>query len=165
MPTVYLTIGPPGAGKTTYISWELVGKRRVSPTGVLSPDALLFVGDRYAWSVGRVGRAWSAVRRDFTQLLATGRDVALDATFVQRRQRAPFVREARRAGYDVVALWFDVPIDVLLRRDREREGVARTVGREVIERMAAALEPPDPDEGFAEIWVVDAEGNASRLPP
>jgi predicted kinase len=157
-----LTIGPPGAGKTSFVSWELVHPGEVLPTQVLSPDALLFVGGRYAWSPGRTGRAWQQVKEDFARLLTTGRNIALDATFVRRRDRAPFVEAARAAGYEVVAIFLDVPVDLLIERDAGREGQDRSVGAEVIERMVAALEPPEWGEGFSEIWRVSSDGSVKR---
>jgi predicted kinase len=163
-PTVFLTIGPPAAGKTTFVSWELVGAGLVAPTHILSPDALLFVGDRYDWSPGRVGRAWHQVKEDFERLLETRRPLVLDATFTRIRDRAPFVKAARAQGYRVVAIFFEVPSHLLLERDRKRAAGGRRVGPEVVERFLGELEPPTEDEGFDEIWRVGPEGRRGSPP-
>ena len=114
MPTVYVTVGPPGAGKTTFVSWTLVAESRVSPNHILSPDALLFDREGYRWSKDRVGRAWRSVQSDYQRMLAAGRDIVLDATSVQRSDRQSYLQAAREAGHRVVAIWFDVPLSVLV---------------------------------------------------
>jgi len=156
--TVYLLVGPPGAGKTTFVSWELVGKGRVRPTDVLSPDGLLYADGRYEWTRERVGRAWAEVRGDYEALLATGRDLVLDATFVRRQDRRPWLELAREAGHRVVAVFVSVPSEVLVERDRAREEHGKRVGVTVIHRFWKALEPPELGEGFDEVWVVGEDG-------
>jgi predicted kinase len=158
MPTVYLTVGPPGAGKTTFVSWHLVAQGRVGANYVLNPDGLLFDRDGYHWSPGRVARAWRQVRGDYQRLLETGRDLVLDATSVRRRDRRPYVEAALRAGYRVVAVWFDVPLPLLVERDGQREDHSKRVGAEVVRRFVDELEPPAAEERFDELWTVDAAG-------
>jgi predicted kinase len=58
---------------------------------------------------------------------------------------------AKSFGYEVHAVFFDVPLEVCLERNRKRE---RQVKEEVVQRMAAKLKPPTFDEGFAKITVV-----------
>jgi predicted kinase len=58
---------------------------------------------------------------------------------------------AKGFGYEVHAVFFDVPIEVCLERNRKRE---RQVKEEVVQRMAAKLKPPSFEEGFAKITVV-----------
>jgi predicted kinase len=58
---------------------------------------------------------------------------------------------AKGFGYEVHAVFFDVPIEVCLERNRKRE---RQVKEDVIQRMAAKLKPPSFEEGFAKITVV-----------
>jgi predicted kinase len=130
----------------------------VPATHVLSPDALLFDADRYAWSEARAGRAWKQVREDLARLLQTGRSVALDATSPRAADRAPFVRAARAAGYRTVAIFFDVPREAAEARDRDRPGKDRPVGPEVVRRIADEVVPPTGEEGFDEVWEVGEEG-------
>jgi predicted kinase len=58
---------------------------------------------------------------------------------------------ARGFGYEVHAVFFDVPLEVCLERNRNRE---RQVKEDVVQRMAAKLKAPTFDEGFAKITLV-----------
>ena len=58
---------------------------------------------------------------------------------------------AKGLGYEVQAVYFDVPLEVCLERNSRRE---RVVQEEVMRRLAAKLKPPTFDEGFSKIVVV-----------
>jgi len=58
---------------------------------------------------------------------------------------------ARGFGYEVHAVFFDVPLEVCLERNRKRE---RQVKEDIVQRMAAKLKAPTFDEGFAKITLV-----------
>lgn len=158
MPTAYLMVGPPGAGKTTFVSWSLVAGGDLSPSYVLNPDGLLYEGMEYRWSKSRVARAWRRIREDYHQLLRTRRNLALDATNVQRDDRREYVEAASHAGYRVIAVWFAVPLDVLVERDAQREDAGKRVGEERIRQFLAAAEAPTAEEGFDEVWTVGPDG-------
>ena len=158
MPTVYLTIGPPAAGKTTYVSWHLISPGKVGASYVLSPDGLLFVGSEYRWSKARVGRAWQSVKADYLRFLAAGRDIVVDATFAERRDRRPYIKPARAAGCRIIAVYFDVPAEVCIERDKARLEHGKSVGEEIVRRYVEVLQAPDHDEGFDEVWVIGPDG-------
>ncbi len=65
---------------------------------------------------------------------------------------------AKGFGYEVHAVFFDVPVEVCVERNRKRE---RQVKEEVVQRMAAKLKPPSFDEGFAKITVVRVKRGAA----
>jgi predicted kinase len=79
----------------------------------------------------------------------------IDATNLVREQRKPFVEAAKQRSCRLEAIFFDVPLDVCLERNAARE---RQVPEDVMRRMAAALEPPTPEEGFERIITIGAEG-------
>jgi len=161
MATAYVMVGAPAAGKTTFVSWSLVADGDVGPSYVLNPDGLLFEGGEYRWTKQRVGRAWRQVRQDYDRLLRSGRDVVLDATSAQRTDRKEYVEVGLRAGYRVVAIWFDVPVEVLVERDGQRVDAGKRVGPEVIRRFVDELEEPSLEEGFAEVWTVGPDGEVT----
>jgi predicted kinase len=51
----------------------------------------------------------------------------------------------------VQAVFFDVPLDVCLERNRKRD---RSVSEEIMRKMAEKLKPPVFEEGFEKITVV-----------
>ena len=74
---------------------------------------------------------------------------------------------AKSFGYDVQAVFFDVPFEVCMERNRKRE---RTVNDEIMHKMNERLRPPSFKEGFSKITVVRVKGGTqpeppSRLPP
>jgi predicted kinase len=62
---------------------------------------------------------------------------------------------AKSFGYDVQAVFFDVPLEICMERNRRRE---RTVGDDVMKKMAERLRAPDFKEGFSKITVVRVKG-------
>jgi len=69
---------------------------------------------------------------------------------------------AKGFGYEVHAVFFDVPLEVCLERNRRRD---RIVPEDVLRRMSAKLRPPTFEEGFTKVVVVrvkrkDGEGGA-----
>jgi predicted kinase len=54
-------------------------------------------------------------------------------------------------GFEVHAVFFDVPLEVCLQRNSQRE---RSVSEDVMRKMAEKLRPPVFEEGFEKITVV-----------
>jgi predicted kinase len=68
---------------------------------------------------------------------------------------------AKSFGYDVQAVFFDVPFEICMERNSRRE---RTVSDDVMKKMAERLRPPDFKEGFSKITVVRVKGAAPSGP-
>ena len=75
----------------------------------------------------------------------------LDATNLTPHERQGWIKLAQDYGYEVQAVFFDVPVEVCLERNQRRE---RNVPEDVMRRMAAKLRPPTFEEGFAKVTVV-----------
>jgi len=75
----------------------------------------------------------------------------VDATNLTPHERQNWIKLGHDYGYEVQAVFFDVPVDVCLERNRRRE---RTVPEDVMRRMAAKLRAPGFEEGFTKITVV-----------
>jgi predicted kinase len=58
---------------------------------------------------------------------------------------------AQSFGYEVQAVFFDVPLDVCLERNSKRD---RSVSEDIMRKMGEKLKPPAFDEGFSKITVV-----------
>ena len=92
--------------------------------------------------------------------LDLGRPVTyIDATNLVREQRKPCLEIAKLRGCNLEALFFDVSLEICMRRN---SGRTRRVPEDVMERMAAALEPPTHEEGFDLIIEIGAEGEEIR---
>lgn len=134
-------VGLPGSGKSTYAQ-----RLGVTP---ISSDLMrqLLVDDATDQTLH--ARVFSCMRYLLRHRLAAGRPVTyLDATHLTPEERKPYIDIARWYGCDVEALFFDVPLELCMERNRGR---ARVVPEEAMRVMAAKLVPPTVEEGFSRV--------------
>jgi predicted kinase len=140
---IVITVGLPGSGKSTYL------KRR--GVNAISSDEIrhLIADDSEDQSVH--AQVFATIRYLIRQRIAVGRAVTyVDATHLTRWERRPYVRLARKYGCQVEAIFFNVPVETCVRRNRRR---GRVVPEEVIRAMAELMEPPTVGEGLARILI------------
>jgi predicted kinase len=141
---IVVLVGLPGSGKSTYLE-------RLGITPLSSDSIRQWLADD-ATDQTIHARVFQCLRYLLRQRLAIGRPATyVDATHLTPAERRPYVRIARRYGCVVEALYFDVPLDVCLARNRGR---ARVVPEEAVRAMAAKLAPPSVEEGFSRVTVV-----------
>lgn len=143
-PTLVLTAGLPGSGKSTFV-------RRLAPAigaTILESDALrrlLYERPQHGATESRrlFGAIYGATRR----LLSAGVSVVIDATNLRESERLPAYEIAAATGARLAVLYFTAPEAVVTERlerrlaDTERLD-ASTAGIEVYYRMADREEPP-----------------------
>lgn len=131
----------PGSGKTTYLA-------RLGVNAISSDEVRrLLADDPNDQSIH--DRVFATIRYLVRQRIAVGRPVTyVDATHLTRWERRPYIQLTRRYGCKLEALYFDVPVDTCIRRNRKRH---RIVPDQAIRAMAERLEPPAKEEGFSRI--------------
>ena len=148
---VVLAIGLPGSGKTTWFK-----RRGVTPLSSDLLRTLLFddiAEQRYQGLVFSTLRSLLRAR-----LIAKMPWNYVDATNLSPHERRQWIKMAKSFGYDVQAVFFDVPLEVCLERNSRRE---RVVTEEAMQRMAEKLRPPSFKEGFSKITLVRVKSPGS----
>lgn len=141
---VVLAIGLPGSGKTTWFR-----RRGVTP---LSSDLLRSILFDDVEEQKFQGLVFTTLRSLLlARLKAHMPWNYVDATNLSVHERRQWIRMAKSFGYEVQAVFFDVPLEVCLERNRQRD---RSVSEDVMRKMAEKLKPPVFEEGFSKITVV-----------
>ncbi|MGA1980914.1 MAG: ATP-binding protein [Acidobacteriaceae bacterium] len=151
---VVLAIGLPGSGKTTWYK-----RRGVTP---LSSDLLRSILFDDITEQRYQGLVFSTLRSLLrARLIAKMPWNYVDATNLSPHERKQWIKMAKSFGYEVQAVFFDVPLSVCLERNSKRD---RQVTDEVMHKMAERLRPPSFKEGFEKITVVRVKGQPGTLP-
>ena len=141
---VVLAIGLPGSGKTTWFR-----RRGVTP---LSSDLLRNILFDDVEEQRYQGLVFSTLRSLLrARLIAKMPWNYVDATNLSPHERRQWIKMAKSFGYEVQAVFLDVPLEVCLDRNRQRY---RSVSEDIMRKMAERLKPPVFEEGFAKITVV-----------
>jgi predicted kinase len=141
---VVLAIGLPGSGKSSWFK-----RHNITPLSSDLLRALLFddpTEQRFQDLVFSNLRSMLKAR-----LIARRPMNYVDATNLSPHERNGWIKLARDYGYEVQAVFFDVPVEVCLERNHRRE---RKVPEDAMRRMAGKLKQPTFEEGFSKITVV-----------
>lgn len=139
MAEAVIFVGLQGSGKTTYYT-----KHFAETHAHISRD---------------VQQSQERERALIRECLGTGRSFVLDNTNSTRSVRAPYIREAKAAGFRVVAYFFDTPVRTAIGRNNQRKD-KKAIPVPAILRTAKHLQPPSVDEGIDNVRVVPLrEGN------
>jgi predicted kinase len=136
-----ITVGLPGSGKSTYLA-------RLGVNAISSDEVRrLIIDDPHDQTIH--GRVFTAIRFLVRQRLAIGRpETYVDATHLTPWERRPYVKIAERYGCELEALYFDVPVEVCIERNRHRQPM---VPAEAIREMASRMIPPAKEEGYTRV--------------
>lgn len=147
MATLYMLVGVPGAGKTTWI------KNNKNNAVVLSTDDYI---EAVAAKQGKtyndvfkdaMGGATANLKRELNKAVAADQDIIWDQTNLTVKSRRDKLKQIPD-NYTKVAVFFSVPPDL---RDRLASRPGKTIPDPVILTMIQQLTPPSKEEGFDEI--------------
>ncbi len=153
-PTLYVVVGPPASGKTT---WR---KEQVGHLPVVSPDKYGDVGQGGRWWAAgddfhraNIGKAWAWTWQRFSERLQTGQDFVFEATLPTKISRSPIINVAKGFGYEVICVYHVECLQTLLQRNTMR---SPSVPSEAVARGFLADEEPEFSEGWDKIIVANA---------
>lgn len=136
MPEAIIFVGLQGSGKTTYFE-----RHFASTHAHISKD------------VQRTAELESALLRECIQ---RARSFVVDNTNATRAVRAPFLGQAKEAGYRVRCFFFDTPVRTAIGRNNHRKD-KKPIPVPAILKTAKTLQPPSLEEGFDEVYTVQIE--------
>ncbi|MGE5110621.1 MAG: AAA family ATPase [Acidobacteriaceae bacterium] len=151
---VVLAIGLPGSGKSSWFK-----RHNIIPLSSDLVRGLLFddpTEQRYQDLVFSTLRAMLRAR-----MIASRPWNYIDATNLSPKERHSWIKMARDFGYEAHAVFFDVPTEVCMERNRMR---SRNVPDEIMQRMGQKLRPPKFEEGFAKITIVRLKKHVPDTP-
>jgi len=141
---VVLAVGLPGSGKSSWFK-----RHNITPLSSDMLRSLLFddpAEQRFQDLV------FSNLRSMLKARLIAHRPLNyVDATNLTPQERQNWIKLAKDFGYEVQAVFFDVPLEVCIERHHRRD---RLVPEDVMRKMSAKLKAPTFDEGFSKITVV-----------
>jgi predicted kinase len=93
------------------------------------------------------------------ECIRLGRSFVVDNTNTTRSVRAPLIKLAKAAGFEVHSYFFDIPVRTAIGRNNHRKD-KRPIPVPAILRMAKHLEPPSLDEGFDEVRTIRVKADS-----
>lgn len=150
MPRLYMLIGVPASGKSTWIKNQNFG------------DAIIASSDAYIDQVAaKSGKTYNDVFKDnidkanqFVQAqvrtaIHNDKDLVWDQTNTSKKSRRGKLAQVPE-NYEKIAVFFPTP-DMLELNRRLASRSGKNIPHHVMNQMIGSLEPPDPDEGFDSI--------------
>jgi len=143
-----IMIGAPGSGKSTW------AEKFAKDNGYTYLSS-----DRNRARVGRgeddqqaSARAFALLKEEMGAALDSGENVVVDACFMAKKARRDFINIARGRGAHLRAVSFELPRDMILKRNSSRPRVVPTF---VIDRMLGNYEKPETPE-FDEVTIINS---------
>ena len=139
-------------------------------------EAIIFVGlqgsGKTTYFLNHFAATHAHVSRDIQQTperekafvcecVASNRSFVVDNTNATRAIRAPYIRQAKLAGFNVLCYFFDTPVRTAIGRNNHRKD-KKPIPVPAILRAAKRLEPPSPGEGFEQIRIITPEPDAAQ---
>jgi predicted kinase len=143
-PTIIVLVGLPASGKSTYLA-------NLGVAAIASGEIRrLLSDDLNNQNIHR--QVFQTLRYLVRQRLLLRRPATyIDATNLLPSQRRTYIQLAQLHDAEVEAIFFNVPLEVCLNRNRQR---SRVVPEEVMVQMAKYLVRPVISEGFSRVITV-----------
>ena len=150
MSKMYMVIGAPGCGKSTYIQNHLKENEIV-----ISRDKIRFSllkdTDEY---FSKEKEVYNEFIKQINTAIADNKDFYVDQTSLNAAARNKLFSRLTKKPNEIIGIYFTTPLDTILQRNAQRTGRA-LVPEDAVVNMFNSLTRPTLDEGFTEILEVE----------
>lgn len=150
MSKLFIMMGAPGSGKTTWC------KNNVPKNAVyISRDEIRFsiIKDKDSY-FSKEKIVYDIFINKINEALDSGLDVYADQTSLNAGSRKKLINALNKKPDEIIGIYFTTPLDIVLQRNAQRTGRA-LVPEDVVVNMFNSLTRPTLDEGFTEILEVE----------
>lgn len=160
MADLYLAVGIPGIGKSTWLK-----AHRKPKVEYISRDdirfSLLKPGEKY---FAHENEAFKIFADKIRKSLLAGKDVFADATHINHFSRNKLKRNISPNLYDhIYAFYFKGELPTAYKRNSNRWGTQSYVDESKILEIYNSLEEPTIEEGFDQIFVIAENGIIEKI--
>lgn len=151
---LYLMMGIPGAGKSTYL------KTKVSeqPFKVISRDKIRFsIVKEDEEYFSHENEVYAEFIHQTKEALNEYSEVYIDATHLNEASRTKTLKALGESlkNVEVNIIYVRTPLEVAIAQNENRKGTRAYVPVEVIRRMNSQLTLPSKEEGFEHIYIIE----------
>lgn len=155
---MYILIGPPGSGKTTWVEKEFQGECFVVSSDKIIEEIAAEKNQTYNEVFHYAKVAEAMMWQEFDKAIEIGHNpIVVDRTNMSVGARARFFNRLKQwhkgHQYAIHAVVFPKPEDAEHERRLNRPG--KTIPPEVISRMLASFKLPTAGEGFASVTIIE----------
>lgn len=151
-PTLFMLIGLPGAGKSSYAEQLIV----TFNTKIFSSDEIRKELYNDASVQENNEKVFNILHERIKSHLLNGQSAIYDATNISSKRRMAYLNSIKKVPCEKIAIFMATPYEKCLYQNSQRK---RKVPNHVIEKMYRNFNPPHKYEGWDDIWVCYSENS------
>lgn len=152
MAILYIMMGAPGSGKSTFIKNYIDYKIET----YVSRDEIRFSmvkeDEDYFSKENEVFKKFTS---EINNALNLGINVYADATHLNTASRNKLINAIKEKPSSIEVIFINTSLNKCLEQNENRKGTRSYVPRETIKRMYLSIEPPTFEEGFSTIYEIE----------